>query len=370
MKIGYIYDAVYPWVKGGAEKRIHELSHRLAARGHEVHCYGMKWWPGEAERQSGGVFLHGICPPMPLYSGGRRSIGEAAYFAGRLLALRTDCEVVDCQNFPYLSCFSARLMAGLGGRRLFITWHEVWGGYWRQYLGGAGLAGRSVEWAAAKLADKNIAVSERTERELSALGARGVCLLENGIDGEKIAGVAPAEQPSDVIAVGRLVEHKNVPLLIEALGLIRKDMPELKAVIVGDGPERESLERLVRERGLAGNVLFTGFVEDYNRAIALMKSSGVFVSASTREGFGMAALEANACGLPVVTVRHRMNAVMDLVKEDTGAVCSAEAEELAGAIMGTLQARKRMKRRCLEEAARYDWERICDRAERIYDNKP
>jgi hypothetical protein len=49
MKIAYVYDAVYPWVKGGAEKRIYELSRRLAKRGHDVHCYGMKWWQGEDE---------------------------------------------------------------------------------------------------------------------------------------------------------------------------------------------------------------------------------------------------------------------------------------------------------------------------------
>lgn len=41
MKIAYIYDAAYPWVKGGAEKRIYEISRRLGERGHEVHCYCM-----------------------------------------------------------------------------------------------------------------------------------------------------------------------------------------------------------------------------------------------------------------------------------------------------------------------------------------
>ena len=93
MKIAYVYDAVYPWVKGGAEKRIYEISRRLAARGHEVHCYGMKYWPGQDDIEAEGVHLHGICPPRPLYCNGKRSITQAAYFAGRLLAIGTPREV-------------------------------------------------------------------------------------------------------------------------------------------------------------------------------------------------------------------------------------------------------------------------------------
>ena len=141
MKIAYVYDAVYPWVKGGAEKRIYEISRRLAARGHEGHCYGMKWWPGQDDIELEGVHLHGICPPMPLYRNGKRSIAQAAYFAGKLLSLRTDCDVLDCQNFPYLSCFSCKLISRLRGYKLFITWHEVWGKYWREYMGEAGKDG-------------------------------------------------------------------------------------------------------------------------------------------------------------------------------------------------------------------------------------
>jgi len=50
MKIAYIYDAVYPWVKGGAEKRIYEISKRFVERGHEVHLFGLKW-KGEKDNE-------------------------------------------------------------------------------------------------------------------------------------------------------------------------------------------------------------------------------------------------------------------------------------------------------------------------------
>jgi glycosyltransferase involved in cell wall biosynthesis len=97
-----------------------------------------------------------------------------------------------------------------------------------------------------------------------------------------------------------------------------------------------------------------------------MKSSGIFASPSTREGFGMAALEANACGLPVVTVKHRMNAVMDLVTKETGAVCEPSEQDFAEAICRMLSKKEKMRGWCIEVAKKYDWERTCDRAEKTY----
>jgi len=46
MRIAYVYDAFYPWIKSGAEKRIYEISKRLVGRGHEVHWFGIKWRDG------------------------------------------------------------------------------------------------------------------------------------------------------------------------------------------------------------------------------------------------------------------------------------------------------------------------------------
>jgi len=366
MKIAYVYDAVSPWVKGGAEKRIYELSRRLAARGHEVHCYGMKWWPGEEEILREGVYLHGICPSMPLYSNGKRSIYQAAFFAVKLLSLRTNCDVIDCQNFPYLSCFSAKLLSSHNGQKLFITWLEVWGDYWREYLGERGRVGQAVEWAAARLTERNIAISERTRRDLEWLGAKAVQVLPSGIDWQEIMQVEPSAKQSDIIYVGRLVEHKNVEILIKALEIVKTDVTDVKAVIVGDGPEMGRLKSLVQELELEKNVEFCGFLEDYNEALALMKSSRVFATPSTREGFGIAALEANACGLPVVTIKHRMNAVMDLVTKETGVICEPTPQSLAQAICRTMQERGGMRERCMEQARNYDWEEICKMAESAY----
>jgi glycosyltransferase involved in cell wall biosynthesis len=368
LEIAYLYDAVYPWVKGGAEKRIYELSQRMVRRGHTVHCYGMKWWQGENEILMDGVHLHGICQPMPLYLGGRRSIKEAAYFAGKVLSAGVECDIIDCQNFPYLSCFSAKFISSSKRQELFITWLEVWGDYWYEYLGMKGILGQSIERVAALLTEKNIAISERTCRDLVGLGVKAVQIVPSGIDWQKIERIIPSEKLSDIICAGRQVRHKNVDLFIEALEMVKSEIPDVRALIIGDGPENSALQSLVRKTGLENNVEFCGFLENYSDALALMKSSRVFASPSTREGFGMAALEANACGLPVVTVKHRMNAVMDLVTEQTGLVCEPTAKALAEGLCRVLEKGDGMRGQCIGMARKYDWDEICERAERVYES--
>lgn len=373
MEIAYIYDAVYPWVKGGAEKRIYELSRRLAARGHTVHCYGIKWWQGEEVLKREGVHLHGICQPRPLYVNGKRSIAEAVCFAVGLLAHSSQEEIVDCQNFPYLSCFSARLSPSWKvwkrpeTQKLFITWHEVWKDYWYDYLGRKGAVGRITEKAAARLTDRNLAVSKRTARDLEGLGARGVQVLPNGIDWQKIEGIAPSPEQFDIVFAGRLAAHKNVDQLIIAVSIMKSELPDVRLAIIGDGPEKERLKILSGRMNLEKNIEFYGFLESYDDALALMKSSQAFASPSIREGFGMTALDANACGLPVVTVDHRMNAVMDLVTENTGFICRPEPQDLAEGLFRALRRSCRMRAACRELARGYDWERICDMAERVYE---
>jgi glycosyltransferase involved in cell wall biosynthesis len=368
MKIAYVYDAVYPWVKGGAEKRVYELSRRLADRGHEVHCFGIKWWKGDSVIQRDGVFLHGICNPRSLYSGDRRSMQEALIFAWKVLvSLKGDYDLIDCQEFPYLPCFSAKLVTVAGKTDLFITWLEVWGDYWYEYIGKKGLVGKSVETAVSRLTDNNIAISERTRKGLEELGVSGSQVVPIGIDFKGIGRIKAAETTSEIIYAGRLISHKNVNLLIRALMSVKREVPDVRTILIGDGPEYTKLKHLTKDLGLEKNIKFTGFLENYDEVVSLMKSSKVFVMPSTREGFGIAALEANACGLPVITVNHKMNAVCDLVTKGTGLVCEPSVEELSEAIIRVLDESTSMRAKCVELARDYDWDKICDHIETIYE---
>ncbi len=372
MKIAFIYDAVYPWVKGGAEKRIYEIGRRLADRGHDVHWYGVGWWFDENCRkkviEKDGIALHGVCKPIQLYVNGRRSISESLYFAWKLIPklVRDDFDVIDCQEFPYFPCFSAKVHSLLRRSKFIITWHEVWDRYWFGYLGRKGIFGYLVERLTTKLTKNNVAVSEQTKRDLERLGLKNVEVIPNGIDFEGIQRVRRADEESDVIFAGRLIKDKNVDVLIRAVRLLREEISDIRCVIVGDGPERQRLEKLVRDLGLNGNVEFKGFLKDHDEVIALMKSSKVFVLPSTREGFGIVALEANACGLPVITVEHEMNATKDLIENGkNGFVCKLSEEEIVEKILMALHSDMSMG--CLEFAGDYDWSVIVKRCERFYE---
>ena len=368
MKIAYVYDAVYPWIKGGAEKRIYEISKRLVERGHEVHLFGIKWWEGEKEMVRDGVYLHGIGKWDNLYVNGRRSIKEGLFFGFKTLTrLKGDFDVIDCQEFPYFSCFSAKVHSVVKRSHLVITWHEVWGDYWFEYLGKKGIFGWSVEKLTTKLTEGNVAVSERTKRDLERIGVKGdVQVIPNGIDFGEIEKIKASEEESDIIFTGRLIKEKNVDVLSRAINLVREEIPDVKCMIIGDGPEKKDLEKLTLDLDLENNIKFMGFLENYDDVISYMKSSKVFVLPSTREGFGIVALEANACGLPVVTVNHERNAVCDFITEGNGFICELSEEEIVKKIFMGLDRKMDRERKCIENAKRYDWDRIANLIEPFY----
>ena len=142
-----------------------------------------------------------------------------------------------------------------------------------------------------------------------------------------------------MIFAGRLLPNKNVALLLESLPILIRDHPELGCLIVGEGPERADLEGLASRLGISASVTFLDFLPSHDDVIALMKQSKVFVLPSVREGFGLVVLEANACGLPVVTVDHPDNASRHLVEDGrNGFVVALDAAAVAAAIEKCLDA--------------------------------
>ena len=369
MKIAFVYDVIYPYVKGGVEKRIRELAVRLSARGHDVHIIGMKYWEGPDSMEKDGVTLHGICPAQPLYADGRRTIGEAIHFSARLIPflMREEFDIIDCQQFPYFPCFPVKIASILKKKPFIITWHEVWGDYWYEYLGWTGFFGKITERLVAGLTPHCVAVSGTTAKKLECLGVHDtVRIIHNGIDPGRLRSIPSSTVSSDIIFVGRLIYEKHVDVLVRAFMRLLVESPDRILLIVGDGPERESIRSIVRDPAIEDRILFKPFLDSHDEVISLMKSSHVFVIPSTREGFGIAALEALACGLPVVTVDHKNNAIVELITEKTGVLSSLSVEDLAQSIQRALSGYPGMKNACMDAADGYDWERIVDKTERLY----
>lgn len=369
MKIAFVYDVIYPYVKGGVEKRIRELAVRLSARGHDVHIVGMKYWEGPDTLETDGITLHGICPARPLYAGGRRTIREAIWFSIHLLPFlnRESFDIIDCQQFPYFPCFSVKFAGVLKKKPVVITWHEVWGDYWYEYLGWKGVFGKFTEQMVAGLTPNNIAVSTTTAKKLVHLGLRDdVQIIPNGIDPVHIRSVPPSPISSDIIFVGRLIKEKHVDVLVQAFATLLSGSPGLTLLVLGDGPERETIMTLMKDLAIEENILLKPFTDSHDEVISLMKSSHVCVLPSTREGFGIAALEALACGLPVVTADHPDNAICELITDETGFRTSLAVDDLAGKIRDALYRYPSMKTACIASAEAYDWDQIVDDIEICY----
>ena len=337
--VAVVTDAIHPYHRGGKEIRYSQLLPRLQ-ESFDVCVYTMHWWPEHSTRRSEqGVEYQAICPLFALYKEARRSMLEAVAFAFaclRLAAKRFD--VVEADHMPYLQLFTLGLVTKLRRRPLVVTWNEVWGPeYWGSYLGRvSGPIAWWIERAAMSLPDQILALSTGTaERLRSYLGdSVPIRVIPMAVDLDCIRGVEPArsEDAAELIFVGRLLKHKGVDLLIDAVSALKVDRP-LRVLIVGDGPERLNLEKQVADNGLTDVVRFRSDVTDHTEVFALMKAAQVFVFPSLREGFGPAPLEALACGTRVVTTSHPDNQARHLVaRSDRGYVTEPTVDALAACI--------------------------------------
>jgi glycosyltransferase involved in cell wall biosynthesis len=363
-RIGFVSDAVYPFNKGGKERRLWEISRRLVTGGVEVHIYTMKWWTGGRVLNLDGVQLHAICKWRSLYHGERRSMVQAALFGLatlKLLVARFD--VLDVDHMPYFPLFSARIVCALRRKRLVATWHEVWGKeYWQRYLGRLAPISAAIERLAAHAPDAIVAVSPQTSRRLTSdLGVTApVYTIELGVDLEAIRAQEESCLRSDILFAGRLLAHKNVDVLLRAVALMTEGCPHLRCRIVGEGPERLRLEALSSELGLADQVVFHDFLPG-TEIYGVMKSATVFALPSIREGFGAVVLEANCCGLPVVTVDHPDNAARHLITEgETGFLTDVTAAGLAKALSVAIVAARLLDPKGSQQRTGYlrDWSEV------------
>lgn len=375
MKLAFIYDVIYPYIKGGAERRYYEIARRLARR-HEVHLYGMKFWEGPGVKcTEEGLYLHGVCLPKTLYIDGRRSIGQALYYSSHLLPalLKDDFDLVDCCSVPYFPIYSAKLYALIKHRPLVITWLEFWGDYWFQYLGRVkGVLGRGVEHLATTLPDKILAISCHTMNSLVRAGVPKdkIVVIPCGTSWRDLQEVVARQERSDLIFVGRLIREKNVDLLIQVIALLSKRYPAITCFIIGDGPERSALEALAGKMGVAGNIRFWGKLETADMVYSLMKSSRIFVTLSEREGFNIVALEASACNLPVVIMRSAHNAATDwIIDGQNGCVCEPSAEGVAEKIAQLLDDSSlyvAIAQNAWDCSKAFDWDVIAQNVEQFY----
>lgn len=165
---------------------------------------------------------------------------------------------------------------------------------------------------------------------------RPATVITLGIDADRLdvaRGVA-RERPPVVLTVNYLHPRKRVDLFIRAAAICRATwppgIPQPRWVIVGEGPERASLEALARELGVDEHVQFAGFVPD-DELPRYYASATCYVHAGLEESLGLSVIEAAYCGCPVVAVDE--GGVQETVRDGvTGRLVPPTAPDLARAI--------------------------------------
>jgi glycosyltransferase involved in cell wall biosynthesis len=338
VKLGFIYDAVYPWIKGGGEKTLYELASALRDRGHECHLFGMHLWDGPADIEREGLHYHAICQKLPLYGsdGKRRATQPLRFAAGLYRRLpRYDLasfDLFDVHAFPF---FSVPAFAAVHRDRMpqvpwLLTWLEVWGDdYWRRYLGWKGRLGAGIERWSARLGPHHLCISPTTGRRLERL---------LGVAPSRVSviprGFAPPDDPPVVarrsrrcVAAGRLLSYKRVDLLVRAWPTVLRRVPDAELTIVGGGPERESLERLTQELDLTASIRFLGELPEREQVLAEIAEATLLLQPSVREGQSTVVLEALLLGTPVLAAVGEETAVGDFL----GPLPAVEAARLDAA---------------------------------------
>jgi glycosyltransferase involved in cell wall biosynthesis len=148
----------------------------------------------------------------------------------------------------------------------------------------------------ARLVLANSAGIERLAREH---GARATRVVHLGADVPAEDREGPPNGALTLITVGHLVARKRHADVIRAMALLAGDHPELRYVVVGDGPERDTLARLAAELGVGDRVHLLGQLGP-SEALEQLRRASVFVMPSVDEAFGVAYVEAMARGLPAI----------------------------------------------------------------------
>lgn len=342
MRVCLVYDCLFPWTVGGHERWFRHLAERLAGEGHEVTFLTRRQWDAEDEPSIPGVCVVAVSPREELYGvDGRRRIAEAVRFGAGVTAHlarhRRRYDVVHVCSFPYFSLLGARMALTRSRATLFTDWIEVWSAaYWRDYAGGAtSLIARLVQWLCIRASPRAFVFSGLNARRLREHGMRGPVVRLPGLYTGPTAGEAPAgERDPVVLFAGRHIAEKGVDAIVPALALARRDDPALRALVLGDGPERPALLAAVKEAGLADVISAPGFV-DAAELRAAMRTAACLLLPSRREGYGMVVIEAAAVGTPSVVVAAPDNAAVELVEDGVNGIVapSAGAEDLARALL-------------------------------------
>ncbi len=328
MRIAFVYDFPYPWHAGGIEK-IDKIESEGLARDYEVHFYTMRWPGMKPEFMRNRVKYHTSWPASreTMYLHRRRSIRKAIMFAltsFRVFERKFDVVVID--EFPFLQIPVMRLYGLLTGCKVVMHVAEVWDRpYWIRY---AGRVFGTLGWLFSRMfvsADAYIANSYDTKRRLQEImhvDPHRVEVFAPVLDAELIRSVRAMAQPKNgtIVFAGRLIKEKRLDKWLYEFAEVSKSVPKLRGLIIGDGPERNYISKVIRALKLQDKVRLAKPIPTTRGLYMRLASCRALLNMSEREGLSIVTLESLSLGVPVVLPDY--SPIPDEIKE----MCIVERE--------------------------------------------
>ena len=339
---------------GGSERYVERIAAGLAARAHRVTVVC-----AEHDRAAKGDWVDGVKFQR---RGGRLTV----YWHALLTVRRTRADViVDVQNgLPFFSRLVARCP-------VIVLVHHVHREQWRILFDplraavGWWMERRLARWLYHNC--RYVTVSESTRAELAVLGVRParVTVVPNGLDPVPVARVAPAPQPV-LVAVSRLVPHKQLDHAIEVVARLRDRIPTLRLEIIGQGPSLADLREYAHRRGVADRVVLHGWLDEVGKHDVLDRS-WIHLCPSAKEGWGLSIVEAAAHGVPTVAYTSA-GGVCESVRDGRTGLLAADLDQFVAHVDRLLrepELRCAMAEQCRVHAARFTWQHGVDQFEAL-----
>ncbi len=353
LRVCIVYDCLFPWTAGGAERWYRKLAEYLATLHADVRYLTTLQWSAANAPDIPGVEIVVVAPATELYEAdGTRRVGPPLRFGfgvfGWFLHHRREVDVVHVANFPFSSLIAARLALLGSGAEVYVDWHEVWPRqFWEAYAGrAAGAVGFFIQELCVRLTEHALVFWSHNGERLRAHGYKHDITTLDGLLPEIPIGAASLGAPRGtptVLFVGRLIQDKGVRLLPEMLLLVLGFQPDLRLIVVGTGPEEALLRAAFSEYGIADRVDFRGTVLD-GELERLRSSASCSIVASTREGYGISAVESLAVGTPILVVSNPENLAVHHVEEGVnGFVVEASPVGLAKGVGLAIEAGEELR---------------------------
>lgn len=358
---------------GGVEQRIWEVARRLAKQ-HEVTVLASdlrreqpfdRFAPGAAPAEAEGVRIVRLAakPVLPLEGYGVRIEGLAPALREGL----RNADLLDVHPYGAAHTDLAVRLARRMGKPVALTAHfhpaDTAGHPWLRALYDA-TQGR----ATLRRAQRVVAVTGQEREVLARLGARPDALrvIPNGLDAAQFRDLGRAREPGLLLGVGRLAPVKGFDVAIEAVARLRGEGREVRLLLQGeDWGEGPRLRALAQRLGVAEHVAFGGPV-DQEGLVALYNRAELFLAPSRYEAFGIAALEAVACGCPAVV--SDVGGLPEAIGP-CGVAVPRKAEAFAATIARLLddpRARKGFALSGRTHGQAHDWDRIAARVDALW----